>query len=371
VSGKALGTCAGVLAAVGFYVLPPFSHHDETAPDLSSSAAIAARLRDDALRRARTRIGDFNRDALVAEPRDPKGVLTRDEVSCTFVPHAPGGTSLKFDCALDDGEIIRVKYGHQPEIHAEVAATRLLTALGYAADRVYMVQRLHCRGCPMHPFVTMLLRDAIGAPAKDADGASIAGQRDFQWVSVERKFEGAPIEDETRQGWAWWELKNVHAPRVELDALRLIAVFLAHWDNKAENQRLVCLTPGWRVGMRCRDSFLLLQDVGSTFGPTRVDLDAWEDAMMWSDRSTCTISMREMPYKGGTFGTVRIGERGRRFLASMLDQLSDQQITDLFTGARFDKQSGLLSDPSPVSEWVRVFKQRRQAISDGVSCPEA
>lgn len=124
-------------------------------------------VRDEALRRARTRITEFNRDALPVADHDPKGVLTRDEVTCTFVRRVPGGTSLKFDCALDDGEISRVKYGHQPEVFAEVAATRLLAALGYAADHVYMVRRVHCRGCPMNPFVTMLLLDAIGDPSND------------------------------------------------------------------------------------------------------------------------------------------------------------------------------------------------------------
>src|SRR5678816_3304183 len=241
VSGKALGTCAGVLAAVGFYALPPGSHQDQAADHLSPSASITARLRDDALRRAQTRIGDFNRDALIADPYDPKGVLTRDEVTCTFVRHAPGGTSLKFDCALDDGEVIRVKYAHQPEIHGEVAATRLLAALGYASDHVYMVQRVHCRGCPVNPFVTMLLLDAIGLDGDDTSRTTGNDQRDFEWVAVERKFDAAPIEDEARQGWAWWELKNVEVPREDLDALRLVAVFLAHWDNKADNQRLVCL----------------------------------------------------------------------------------------------------------------------------------
>src|SRR5206468_4506725 len=48
-------------------------------------------------------------------------------------------------------------------------------------------------------------------------------------------------------GWAWWELKDSEAPRADLDALRLLAVFLAHWDNKAGNQRLVCLDPAPRV----------------------------------------------------------------------------------------------------------------------------
>ena len=120
------------------------------------------------------------------------------------MPHAPGGTSTKFDCALDDGEIIRVKYGHQPEIHAEVAATRLLAALGYAADHVYLIPRLRCRGCPMNPFVTMVLLDAISADLKGPRRTGNEDYRDFEWVSVERKFDAAPIEDETREGWAWW-----------------------------------------------------------------------------------------------------------------------------------------------------------------------
>jgi hypothetical protein len=30
------------------------------------------------------------------------------------------------------------------------------------------------------------------------------------------------------------------ATRAELDALRLTAILLGHWDNKASNQRLVC-----------------------------------------------------------------------------------------------------------------------------------
>ena len=38
------------------------------------------------------------------------------------------------------------------------------------------------------------------------------------------------------------------APRAHVDALRLLAVFLAHWDNKAENQRLVCLSETWPQG---------------------------------------------------------------------------------------------------------------------------
>ena len=370
-SGKALGTCAGVLAAVGFYALPPGSHQDQAADHLSPSASIAARLRDDALSRARTRIGDFNRDALVAEPRDPKEVLTRDEVSCTFVRHAPGGTSLKFDCTLDDGEVIRVKYAHQPEIHAEVAATRLLAALGYASDHVYMVHRVHCRGCPLNPFVTTQLLDAIGLDGDETSRATSNDQRDFEWVAVERKFDAAPIEDERREGWAWWELKMVQAPRVELDALRLLAVFLAHWDNKADNQRLVCMNQSLEEEepQACRDSVLMIQDVGATFGPTKVNLSQWRHVPLWADRATCTVSMHAMPYRGATFGDAQISDEARVRVGSELAAFSDADLRKWFADARFPQFYENTDDGKDLDAWVSAYRDRVSQMLSAGPCP--
>jgi len=370
VSSKAFGTCAGVLAAVGFYVLPAGSHHDPMAAGVSSSASIAARHRDDALRRARPRIGVFNRDALIAEPHDPTGVLTRDEVSCTFVPHAPGGTSLKFDCALDDGEVIRVKYAHQPEIHAEVAATRLLAALGYASDHVYMVHRVRCRGCPRNPFVTTLLLDAIGVDRDDTSRATGNDQRDFEWVSVERKFDAAPIEDETRQGWAWWELKNVEVPREDLDALRLVAVFLAHWDNKADNQRLVCLDqPIGEDAHGCRNSALMIQDVGATFGPTKVNLSQWRRMPIWADRATCAVSMHAMPYRGATFADARISDAARIRVGTELASFSDADLRKWFADARFPQFYESTDDRKDLDAWVDAYRNRVAQILTAGPCP--
>ena len=369
-SAKAFGTCAGLLAAVGFYVLPTGSHEGRPAADRPSSQhSIAASLRDDALRRARTVVGGVSRDALIDDPHDPKGLLTRDEVTCSFVPHAPGGTSLKFDCALDDGEIIRVKYGHQPEIHAEVAATRLLTALGYAADHVYMVQRVHCRGCPMNPFVTMLLLDAFGRHGKDTPVASDKEPRDFEYVSVERKFDAAPIEDETRQGWAWWELKNVEAPRVDLDALRLIAVFLAHWDNKADNQRLVCMDKSFGEGQACGDSVLMIQDVGATFGPTKVNLSRWRRMPIWADRATCTVSMQAMPYRGATFVDAQISDAARVRVGSQLASFSDTDLRKWFADARFPQFYESTDDAKDLDAWVAAYRDRVAQILTPGPCP--
>jgi hypothetical protein len=199
---------------------------------------------------------------------------------------------------------------------------------------------------------------------------------DFAWASVEQKFAARPIETEMQEGWAFFELDSVDpskggAPRAHVDALRLLAVFLAHWDNKSENQRLVCLSETWPERTPCPTPFLLIHDLGSTFGPNRVDLHAWETSKLWEDRAACKLSMEAMPYEGGTFGPTRVSERGRRFLARLLDQLTDAQLTALFTWARFDQPRNALSNSSPVSAWVRAFRKRARAIGDGPPCPDA
>ena len=162
---------------------------------------------------------------------------------------------------------------------------------------------------------------------------------EFEWAMVERKFPARPIETEKLEGWAMFELDKVDAakggaPRAHVDALRLLAVFLAHWDNKSKNQRLVCLSQeDWKDGERCEQPFLLLQDVGATFGPSKVDLEEWKAATIWEDRATCRASMADLPYDGATFAPVHISEAGRRQLAGMLARLSDPQVTDLFAAA--------------------------------------
>ena len=71
--------------------------------------------------------------------------------------------------------------------------------------------------------------------------------------------------------------------------------------------------------------------------------------------------MKTLPYGGGTFAETRVSEPGRQFVIRLLNQLTDAQVEDLFSGARFD----------PVSEWARVFRLRQKQISDGPACPDA
>jgi hypothetical protein len=310
------------------------------------------------------------RARLDSDPQQPQSI------ECTFAVTDVGGTAPKFDCTLDSGERIRVKYGRTPEIPSEVAVSRLLHALGFGADDVMLVPRLRCYGCPAEPFITMRTLGLAGAHDLYGKVMNKDSYKDFEWVAIERKHWGRGIETEQIEGWAFFELDLIDerkggAPKAHVDALRLLAVMLAHWDNKSENQRLVCLSEkDWPEGGKCSRPLAMLQDVGSSFGPRKVDLPKWEEAPIWGDRATCTATMDGLPYNGATFKPVQISEGGRRFLARLLEQLSDQQITALFSGARFDQSKGFVGfTASPVSEWTRVFKKKVRQIADGPACP--
>ena len=367
-----------IVAACGFVIAcdsPAAENKDDKTPTRAplKSKKVSEEERLDALSRATvwqqpaTPIGKAR---LGSHPSQPQSI------ECTFAVTEVGGTAPKFDCQLETGERIRVKYGRSPEIPSEVASARLLHALGFGADDVMLVERLRCFGCPAEPFLTMRTLGFAGAHELYGKVMNKDSYKDFEWVAVERRHYGRAIETEQLEGWAFFELdlideKKGGASRAHIDALRLLAVFLAHWDNKSENQRLVCLSEkDWPDGGRCSRPFAMLQDIGSSFGPRKVDQAKWEEVAIWGDRATCTATMDSLPYKGATFKPVTISEAGRRHLASLLGQLSDEQITALFTGARFDQSKGMLGfTASPIASWVRAFKKRVQQISDGPPCP--
>jgi hypothetical protein len=330
------------------------------------------------------RLDALSRASVWQPPRQPIAQAKFDSdptqpqsIECTFAVTEVGGTAPKFDCTLENGERIRVKYGRSPEIPSEVAAARLLHALGFGADNVMLVEKLRCYGCPAEPFITMRTLGFAGAHELYGKVMNKDSYKDFQWVAVERKHYGRAIETEQLEGWAFFELdlidpKKGGAPKTHVDALRLLAVLLAHWDNKSENQRLVCLSEqDWPDGGKCSRPLAMLQDVGSSFGPRKVDLEKWEQAPIWGDRATCTATMDGLPYNGATFKPVKITEAGRKHLASLLRQLTDEQLTALFRGARFDQSKGMIGfTASPIPEWVRVFKAKVREISDGPPCSQ-
>ena len=353
----------------------------ERAAEASSKTADATTitLREDALASAHVwtppavPIPEVN---LRENPPGPGAFSSHEEVSCRFTLEEVSGTTPKFYCELPGGEVIKIKYGDSnPELSAEVAATRLLSALGFGADRMYVVKRVNCAGCPRYPFQALRCLQQVGIRAAClAGGINYDRVIAFDAAVVERRLEGRKIEaPPLHVGWPWFELEKIDparggSSRAEVDALRLMAMLLAHWDNKAENQRLLCPAGQERADGGCVRPLAILQDVGATFGPVKAELHNWRNTRVWADAQTCTVSMKSLPWGGATFPDRTISEAGRLFVLDLLEQLTDRQLRDLFEGSRitaFEQVSGEGRNPDA---WVRAFKDKVQQIRDAGPC---
>ena len=374
---------SGWLAAAEYVTIrPDGDYRERESSDWVLTGPDAEARRADVLRRATFIVpGGLNRQTLPSANPLPGPVP-----SCRYLPAEPSGTTPKFDCVFSGGDTVKVKYGHDAEIHGEAAATTLLRRLGYGADTVVIVPRLRCYGCPRHPFLAMLLRRTFHLPFIREQIED--GYTDFEWVSVEHKFPAPAIETDTISGWEWRALDKVDAPRAEVDAFRLIAVFLAHWDNKSQNQRLVCLDDpagrpremdlsrrsaqreadlSRRSAQReggCAHPLAMIQDLGASFGPPKVNLARWRDLPVWYDRVTCMLSMRALPFEGATFEDLRISEEGRALAATRLLSISHAEIERLFADARFGQFQAGTDDERDLKAWTEAFKSRVQQIVD-------
>jgi hypothetical protein len=311
---------------------------------------------------------------LKAGPKGPGAFAPNETVACDYIEKEMGGRSPKFTCILESedgsknkGDEVKIKYGKENgEVYGEVAATRLLWALGFGADRMYPV-RVVCRNCPVDPH---------------ANSKPTAGQVTFDPAALEREAEGQILEDKEDSGWAFPDLDLVEetvggAPPAHRDALKLLAVFIQHTDNKPEQQRLLC-APGERVGKDgepCLHTFMMIHDLGLTFGHANVynrasvgsvNFEQWSSGKVWSDRKACVGALSRS--QTGTLDHPRIKEAGRKFLADLLVQLTDAQLHDLFEVARFPERMGG-GRQATIDEWIGAFKEKRNEIVN-TTCPE-
>jgi hypothetical protein len=286
-------------------------------------------------------------------------------VECDYVEEPLEGNTPKFDCRLSDGTVVKVKYG-SGEVLGEVLSTRLLWSLGFGADQMYPAV-VSCRGCDADPWKSR---------------HPVAGTHDFNPAVIERKFPGHAIETKKTKGWTWPELNMVDAtqggaPAEQRNALALLAVFIQHSDSKPEQQRLTCLShdsvdeEGNPTG-QCAKPFMLLNDVGQTFGKANylnrdnvssVNFDGWSKQRIWRDEKSCVGNLPRS--RTGTLDNPKISEAGRALLAGLLTQLTDHQIHDLFDVARVDLRSrkpGSSDPPASIDEWVAAFKEKRDEI---------
>ncbi len=299
-------------------------------------------------------------------PEVTDGFELRETITCDYVDkRLPGGTP-KFACRLPDGDELKVKYldanSKNGEVYGEVLGSRLFWALGFGADRMYSV-RVICHGCPAD----------VGGIVREN------GDRILDPAAVERKL-GRELAD----AWSWDELDKIKegkggATQAERDALKLLAVLMQHSDSKSRNQRIVCLDDAADKKQRCAEPLMMISDLGISFGRAlarnqepraSVNLKEWSKLPIWKDEKTCVGNL-----SGSWTGTLKdpaISEAGRKFLADLLAQLSDDQLRQMFEAARVHLRSRAPQDGRSgfptVDEWVDAFKQKRSQIVEH-RCP--
>ena len=356
---------------------------------------------------------EYIRRARVWEPTDvssknlydgPKGKLgftVDQEITCEFVRKPMEGWTEKFLCRMDDGTIFKVKYeegDRYKEVYGEVLGTRLFWALGFYADRMLPV-RVTCRDCPRHPWKYVDARKNKRSPDEEGHTRPLPpkaeiGTYTFDPAAIEEKLDAEPIEERKDQGWRWKSLDLVDAnlggaTKAEIDALKLLNAFVQNADNKSKQNSLACprneLTVDDGGNVTCRRPILYVDDLGSVFGKGgfvtgydgRVDYDGWASRSVWRNREACKARLASI---GGIFrrSTLRdpvISEEGRALLAKQMEQLSDDQIADLFRAARIDRLHQMISDGSSghrevtLGDWVELFKKKRDEITRHPGCP--
>ena len=332
-------------------------------PNVSPAHHLASDDRLDAIRRAEVWLPtDVASMDVRTGPKEPGAFAPFAELTCDFTPKDLSGNSPKFACVMAPDDELKVKYGKaNGEVYAEVAASRLLWALGFGADRMYPV-KVRCHGCPTDP----------AKDVKDPQPEVL-----FDPAAVERKMPGTTLEKKPDSGWSWVELNEIadNAPpemKAHRDALKLIAVMLQHTDTKPQQQRLICLPGSGEVttAADCKQPFMMINDLGVTFGkatllnrnaPSSVNFDNWSKEPVWKDVKSCVGNLSTS--LTGTLDNPVISEAGRKFLADLLAQLTDVQLHDLFETARFDLRS-----ESTIDDWVAVFKAKRAEITSA-TCP--
>jgi hypothetical protein len=379
-------------------------------PKVLPAKGFAAHVRHDELKMPADRAGELRLDALARAKlwHDPPPVSHidlrdnpagrgsfRSSAVCKFHLDKATGATPKFRCVFPGGEVLKVKYGHNPEIQTEVAASRLLEAIGAGTDSVYLLETLRCFGCPEEP--DALIR-CLSSPYEDfrvrcaqefghanpEGGVKVTIDYtrfvDFHNVSIDRRLPGLEIEDGKGEGWGFDELDATASPagatRAERDALRLLAVVLNNWDNRRDNQRLVCLPGAAGDDGTCRRPFAYMQDVGGTFGRVggskderKLDVEGWGQVPVWKDEAACVVEIESPMLHGATFGKATITESGRRFLLDRLRRLPDHAARDLFEGARFADYPWATLASRNVDNWVRAFEGKVRQIADRAPCP--
>jgi hypothetical protein len=234
-----------------------------------------------------------------------------DLSNVTFEKEEPSGYSVKYTVHDGAGKKWVVKLGN--EARPETTANRLLWAVGYATETVYLAPCAHIKGAPK--------------PRKDVKRCEGDGFADARF---EARGEGVKRGD----NWDW--KSNPFAAKRELNGLLVMMALLNNWDLKtANNVVLQVAKPDGTTELQ-----YVISDVGATFGKTggpishsRNEPEKYVKTKFVEGTNGDRIKFAYSGKQGDLFNQVSVADA--KWLGGLLAQLSDKQIEDAFRAADF------------------------------------
>lgn len=344
-----------------------------------------------------------------------KGYQTGQEVECEFIHPMEikqgSGVTPKFFCKTSSGDKIKVKYGAgNGEVFAGIAGTRLLSALGFYANRNYSI-KVKCKGCPKSPgdFYNdyyKSLESGDSAKVDQLKKQKFEGVQFFDPVLTDTKPVGIDIDLEGKmEGFSFYDLfRHPHANKevnVHRESLALLVSMLGNIDTKQDNQRVFCAESNATVKnggshiTDCRSNpKAYVMDMGFTFGfgwkvfnsllpnldvtiPSKFNFEEWSKASVWTDKSKCKSSLAWTAIFKKLNDQERLQERKYSqasvdFLSQRYKKLTNEQKIAIFAAARPTMVKAEPPQPNLVahqpSEWVALMDSKFKEL-EGRNCP--
>lgn len=260
----------------------------------------------------------------------PKPPFTFDKEDVT-------GTNPKIKVVDADGAKWNVKFDE--EVHAEVAASRIVWACGYMVEESHFIRSGKAVG------VTRLSR------AKKFVGA------DGSFTNA--MFEKRPDTIARRNiRWSWDS--NPFGGTKELSGLAILNAMLNNWDAKVDNNNVLGM---YGDDNRTVYDWYLQSDWGGTFGKTgsfsrsKWDLNDYGRQAFIDGISGGNVKLHYSGKMSSTLKSVPIEHA--KWFAGIVGQLSDDQIRDAFKAAGATDQE--------INGFAGRFRQKINELKTGVS----
>lgn len=277
----------------------------------------------------------------------PGGEEDQPKPSVAFLQEDLHGTNPKFDVRDSAGKKWHAKLG--AEARPEVAASRLLWAVGYSANENYFLPRLHVDNLPpLHRGQNLV-----------EPGGEVAN------VRLQRH----PHDEKKVGTWNWRH--NPFVGTREFNGLRVMMALIRNWDIKDENNAVLQDESNRRI--------YEVTDVGTAFGSSgKRHSSAYSKGNLKEFRKgrlirkvngdlvdlhfptfPSPILIFEVRFYFGQMGTHWLGRdiprKDAKWIGSLLTQLSPDQIHDIFRAAGFS--------PEQIEGYTSVLIARIQELN--------